>query len=40
MKKILIIEDDKDIKQDLSVFRENAGDNEKSYPFFCPALPF
>ena len=24
-------EDDKDIKQDLSVFRENAGDNEKSY---------
>ena len=33
-------EDDKDIKQDLSVFRENAGDNEKSYPFFCPALPF
>ena len=28
------------LKQDLSVFRENAGDNEKSYPFFCPALPF
>ena len=27
-------EDDKDIKQDLSVFRENAGDNEKKLSFF------
>lgn len=26
-------EDDKDIKQDLSVFRENAGDNEKAILF-------